>query len=317
VAVLPPHPMCPSLSQSLSVSVSKPHIGGVHLDSDSDPDSDTDYTLNPAPRRAHGTIGSVTTMDRDDIVLELFRRAATDRRHGASEIEEALLRGLLASGGDWPRESLLSGARLLAGGQPAMANLHSLAARAAAPRFRRFLEQRAGVLDTLPHRLAASGWPYLEESNSVGTISRSTAVAAVVEGAWDRGWRGSVVVLDGTVTGCGQDQARRLSASGEAVSRPDATAPSCLDASGVVVLVGADAVGPRRFINAAGTTMLMELAADRGLQRVLAADSGKDVSEQVLDEIAEVLPRHSDSPGREWPVFEVIPMNLVSTRITE
>ena len=231
--------------------------------------------MNPVPctLTAHVTIGSVTTVDRDDIVLELFRRAATDRRHGASEIEEALLRGLLASGGDWPRESLLSGARLLAGGQPAMANLRSLAARVAAPGFRRFLERRAGVLDTLPHRLAANGWPYLEGLNTVVTISRSTAVAAVVEGAWERGWRGSVVVLDGTVTGCGQDQARRLSASGEAVSRPDATAPSCLDTSGVVVLVGADALGPERFITSAGTTMLRELAAARGLQRVLAAIS--------------------------------------------
>jgi hypothetical protein len=256
-------------------------------------------------------------MDRDDIVLELFCLAATDRRNGASEIAEALVRGLLALGSKLEPAALVAGARLLAGGQPAMANLRSLAARAASPGFRRFLELRAGVLDTLSHRLAASGWPYLERSNTVVTISRSTAVAAVVEGAWERGWRGSVVVLDGTVTGCGQDQVGRLSASGKAVSRPDATAPSCLDASGVVVLVGADAVGPQRFINAAGTTMLMELAAARGLQRVLAADSGKDVSEQVLDEIADVLPRHSDSPDREWPVFEAIPMRLVSERITE
>ena len=256
-------------------------------------------------------------MDRDDIVLELFRLAATDRRHGASEIEEALVRGLLALGSKLESGALVAGARLLAGGQPAMANLRSLAARAAAPGFRRFLEQRAGVLETLPHRLAANGWPYLEGSNTVVTISRSTAVAAVVEGAWERGWRGSVVVLDGTVTGCGQDQVRRLSASGKVVSQPDATAPSCLDESGVVVLVGADAVGPRRFINSAGTSMLVELAAARGLQRVLAADSGKDVSEQVLDEIADVLPRHSDSPGREWPVFEVISMHLISERVTE
>jgi translation initiation factor 2B subunit (eIF-2B alpha/beta/delta family) len=256
-------------------------------------------------------------MDCDDSVLELFRLAATDRRHGASEIEERLLRGLLASGGDWPRESLLSGARLLAGGQPAMANLRTQAARVAAPGFDEWIERRAAVLDTLSHSLAANGWPRLERSNTVVTISRSTAVAAVVEGAWERGWRGSVVVLDGTVTAYGQDQARRLSGSGEAVSRPDATAPSYLDGSGVVVLVGADAVGPRRFINSAGTTMLLELATARGLQRVLAADSGKNVSEQVLDEIADVLPRHSDSPDREWPIFEAIQMNLVSTRITE
>ena len=256
-------------------------------------------------------------MNRDDEVLDLFRLAATDRQNGASEIEKALLKGLLASGCDWSRESLLSGAHLLAGGQPAMANLRSLAARAAAPAFDEWLALRAVVLDKLPHRLAANGWPYLEGSSTVVTISRSTAVAAVVEGAWERGWRGSVVVLDGTATGCGQDQVRRLAASGKAVSRPDAMAPSCLDTSGVVVLVGADAVGPRRFINAAGTTMLMELAAARGLLRLMAADSGKDVSEQVLSEIADVLPRHSDSPGREWPVFEAIPMNLVSTRVTE
>jgi translation initiation factor 2B subunit (eIF-2B alpha/beta/delta family) len=256
-------------------------------------------------------------MDRDDIVLELFRLAATDRRHGAAEIEEALLRGLLASGGDWSRESLLAGARLLAEGQPAMANLRSLATRAAAPGFDEFLERRARVLDELPHRLAANAWPHLEGSNTVVTISRSRTVAAVLEGAWEHGWRGSVVVLDGTATGRGEDQTRRLSGSGEAVSRPDATAPSCLDAAAVVVLVGADAVGPRRFINAAGTTMLMELAAARGLERVLAADSGKDVSEKILDDIVDSLPLHREPPDREWPVFEAIPMNLVSTRITE
>jgi translation initiation factor 2B subunit (eIF-2B alpha/beta/delta family) len=79
-----------------------------------------------------------------------------------------------------------------------------------------------------------------------------------------------------------------------------------------VVLVGADAIGPRRFINAAGTTELMELAAARGVERVLAADSGKDVSEDILDEIAGSLELH-----RERPVFEAIPMSLVSQRVRE
>jgi hypothetical protein len=56
VAVLSPHAMCPSLSQSLSESVSKPQIGGVPFDSDSDSDSDSDisvggpWTLRPAPQ---------------------------------------------------------------------------------------------------------------------------------------------------------------------------------------------------------------------------------------------------------------------------
>ena len=224
----------------------------------------------------------------DDQILELFRRAAADRERGASEIEEGLVRGLLALKLD--SRALVSGARLLAEGQPAMANLRSLAARAAAPAFRRFLERRAGLLDELPHRLAANAWPHIEGASTVVTISRSRTVAAVVEGARERGWRGSVVIQEGT-----------------------ATAPSCLDASAVVVLVGADAVGPRRFINAAGTTMLLELANARGVERVLAADSGKDVSEDILDDIVGSL----QAPDQEWPVFEVIPMHLVSTRVTE
>ena len=223
----------------------------------------------------------------DDLVLELFRGAAVDRERGASEIEDGLVRGLLALKLD--SGSLVAGARLLAEGQPAMANLRSLAARTAAPAFDEWLERRVRVLDELPHRLAANAWPHIEGASTVVTISRSRTVAAVVEGARERGWRGSVVFQEGA-----------------------ATAPSCLDDSAVVVLVGADAIGPRRFINAAGTTVLMELAAARGVERVLAADSGKDVSEDILDEIAGSLELY-----RERSVFEAIPMSLVSQRVRE
>jgi translation initiation factor 2B subunit (eIF-2B alpha/beta/delta family) len=221
-------------------------------------------------------------------IIELFRRAAADRERGAFEIEETLVRGLRTLKLD--PGALVAGARLLAEGQPAMANLRSLAERAAAPAFGRFLEQRAGVLDELPHRLAANAWPHIEGASKVVTISRSRTVEAVVEGARERGWRGSVAVIART-----------------------ATAPSCLDASAVVVLVGADAVGPRRFINAAGTTTLMELAAARGLERVVVADTGKNVSEDILDDIVDSL----QAPDQERPVFEAIPMSLVSQRVTE
>ena len=220
-------------------------------------------------------------------IIELFRRAAADRERGASEIEETLIGGLLALKLD--TRALAAGARLLAEGQPVMANLRSLAARAVAPAFDEWLEQRAGVLEELPHRLAANAWPHIEGASRIVTISRSRTVAAVVGGARERGWRGSVAVVART-----------------------ATAPPCLDESAVVVLVGADAVAPRRFINAAGTTMLMELATARGVERVLAADSGKDVSDEILDDIAGSLALH-----QEWPVFEAIPMSLVSQRVTE
>jgi len=256
----------------------------------------------------------------DDEVLALFRTAATDRHHGASEIERRLVLGLLAAGARLEAGSLRAGADVLVAGQPAMANLRCLAAVAAKndpEAFAEWLGQRWRVLDELPTRLAASAWPLIEDRRKIVTISRSTAVAAVVEGAWRRGWKGSVVVLDGTATGRGPEQARRLEISGSARSLPDALAREALGGSGNVVLVGADAVASERFVNSAGTTVLLELAGARDVDRVLVADTGKDVSETVLDEIVAVLPYHNEGPDRGWAIFEPIPLELISTRITE
>ncbi len=256
----------------------------------------------------------------DDNILTLFEIAANDREHGASTIERRLVRGLLDLGSFLRPEVLRAGAESLVAGQPAMANLRSLAEAAAegqAEYFEKWLEQRCRVLDELPERLAAAAWPLIEGQGEIVTISRSTAVAAVVEGAWRQGWHGSVAVLDGAATGRGAEQARRLSKSGEARSLPDAAAPHALDGSGKLVMVGADAVAPSRFVNATGTTMLLELAAARKVDRVLVADSGKDVSEQALDEIVAVLPHHREGPDRSWPVFEVVPRELLSARVNE
>jgi translation initiation factor 2B subunit (eIF-2B alpha/beta/delta family) len=256
----------------------------------------------------------------EDDVLCLFQTAANDREHGASEIEKRLVRGLLALGRLERPGSLRAGADALVAGQPAMANLRSLAEAAAesdAQVFAKWLEDRSRAMDRLPERLAAATWPLLEGKRKIVTISRSTAVAAVVEAAWGGGWRGSVVVLDGTSTGRGPEQARRLSVSGEARSAPDATAPEVLGGPGTVVLVGADAVAREHFVNAMGTTMLLELAGARDVDRVLVADSGKNVSQGVLDEIVAALPHHREEPDREWAVFEAVPLELISTRITE
>jgi translation initiation factor 2B subunit (eIF-2B alpha/beta/delta family) len=256
---------------------------------------------------------------RDDIV-ELFRWAATDRECGAGEIEQALVGGLLEHGAALEPESLYRGARLLAAGQPAMANLQSLAfaAESADPVvFVEWLQRRIEILSELPQRLAANGWPHLENVRMVATISRSTAVAAVVEGAWSRGWTGSVVVFDGSQSGRGPDQTSRLSRHGTAHSQPDATMPQWLDGEGTIVVVGADGVGPDAFVNAVGTRLLLELARNRGVERILAADSGKNVTRQTFDEMVEVMPAFRDPTGRSWPVFEVIPLDLVTARISE
>jgi len=256
----------------------------------------------------------------DDDALALFQTAATDREHGASEIETRLVQRLLTLSAPMQPGSVRAGAEALVAGQPAMANLRSLAEAATdgdVEAFAGWLAKRAQVLDSLPERLAAAAWPTIVERREIVTISRSTAVAAVVEGAWARGWRGSVAVLDGSSAGRGPEQARRLSMSGTARSLPDCAAPRVLDGSGTVVIVGADAVAPERFVNSAGTTMLLELAGLRDVDRVLVADSGKNVSERVLDEIVAALPHHREEPDREWAVFEVVPVELVTTRIRE
>lgn len=259
-------------------------------------------------------------MYRDEI-LELFKSAATDREHGAVEIELALIRGLLDLEARLRLESLHQGLKMLAEGQPAMANLRAMAAWLAAVESPAScasrLARRAAVLEELPDRLAANAWPFVEKSESVVTISRSSAVAAVLEGAWRRGWGGSVVALDGTASGRGADQARRLSAFGPVVSRPDSAAPKALEQRPVIVVVGADAVGRQRFVNSAGTGELLETARSAGVETVLVADSGKDVPEGDVDDMIRLSPLHRDAPGREWPIFEAVPLELVTARVTE
>jgi len=236
-----------------------------------------------------------------DEILELFQRAAADREHGAVEIERTLIRGLLDIKTRLRVESLHRGLKMLAEGQPAMANLRSMAAWMAAIESPAScvsrLVRRAAVLDELPERLAAN--------------------AATLEGAWERGWGGSAVVLDGMASACGADQARRLEASGRAISRPDSDALVWLNGAAVVVLVGADAVGGRWFVNAAGTRKLLELSRLREVETVLVADTGKDVGEEIVDEIVRRLPFDRESRDREWPIFEVVPLELVTARVTE
>jgi len=257
---------------------------------------------------------------RDEIV-ELFRTAATDREHGAVEIERTLIRGLLDIEARWRLESLHRGLKMLAEGQPAMANLRAMAAWMAAIESPAScvsrLARREAVLDELPGRLAANAWPLIESSTAVVTLSRSSAVAAVIEGAWERGWAGSAVVLDGTASGRGADQAQSLAASGRVVSRPDADALVWLEQVSVVVLVGADAVGERRFVNSAGTGNLLAQAQQREVRALLVADSGKDVGEQMVGEIVSRSPLYRESPDREWPIFEAVPLDLVTARVRE
>lgn len=253
---------------------------------------------------------------------DLFRRAAEDRRHGATEIERRLISGLLADSGRWTAPDLAAGARRLLEGQPAMANLRNLARVLASDRLtvtRQRLEKRSKLLAELDRRFAASAREFIEGAARIVTISRSSAVAAVLEGAWRRGWRGETVIFDGVPVGSGPDQMKRLAETMEHLQAPpDSMISEWLVGIGIKVIIGADAVSPRRLVNASGTRNLLELAAAGSVPVAVVADSGKDLPDVEIDGVVASGPVVAEEgTGRRRPIFEAIPVNLVSIRITE
>lgn len=252
----------------------------------------------------------------------LFDIASGDRRHGAATIEMRLIDGLLRARRGWTADELARGAAALRAGQPAMANLRSLARRLAEDDpaiVEAYLEQRLAVLGELDRRFAVNAWPHVEGCRRVLSLSRSSAVAAVLVGARDRGWRGEAVIFDGSRAGCGREQARQLAATIHDVrSQPDATMPGWLAGEGNLVVIGADAISSRRLVNASGTAALLELAALRGVPTMVVADSGKDIADDEIDEILAAGPSATDDdPGRSWPVFEAVARRLATMRIRE
>ncbi len=242
--------------------------------------------------------------------------------HGASEVERELVEALLAARKQWTAAGLVAGADRLLAGQPAMANLRNLArelGRGEPAAVEAALRRRRELLSRLDESLAASAWPWIEVARRLLTLSRSSAVAAVVEGASERGWRGETVVFDGSPAGGGTEQASRLAGTvGRVRSQPDASMSSWFGGGSVLALIGADAVSPKRIVNVSGTAVLLELASVRSVPVVAVADSGKDLSDGELDELILAVPEVVEpGAGRCWPLFEAVSTDLVSARIRE
>jgi translation initiation factor 2B subunit (eIF-2B alpha/beta/delta family) len=257
-----------------------------------------------------------------DGLVEVFSRAVGDRRHGAAEIERRLVGDLLVRRSEWSPGELRRGAEGLRRGQPAMANLRKLSLLLSGDDLGGIeaqLRRRAQDLEELDARLAAGAWPLIEPLRRVLTLSRSSAVAAVLTGAWRRGWRGETVVFDGGPEGRGEEQAERLAATMSGIrSQPDATMPSWLSGPDLGVLIGADAISPSRLVNVCGTAVLLELAVARGIPVVLVADTGKEIADDELDELLEHVPVvGNERCGRSWRLFEEVPLSHVSDRVRE
>ncbi len=252
----------------------------------------------------------------------LFNRAANDRRHGAGEIELRLIAGLLDPSCGFAALDLVSGAERLLEGQPAMANLRNLArelARGDIASVRDWLQRRWALLSELDERFATAAWPFVEGAERLLSISRSSAVAAVLEGAWRRGWRGETVVFDGRAAGGGVSQAAALAERMDRVRcQPDSTMAGWFAAADVRVLVGADAISRERLVNVGGTRNLLELASVREVPVIVIADSGKDLPDDEIDELLAAGPAMiEEGTLRRWPIFESAPLELVTKRIRE
>ncbi|MCP4895910.1 MAG: hypothetical protein GY906_02960 [bacterium] len=256
---------------------------------------------------------------------DAFDAAVSDDASGASEIERALVDRLLSLRADWRLDDLHGGARKLCDAKAAMANLTALSRDILSCKrvadAEELLVDRQRLIIELPHKLAENAGPVLQDCMRLVTLSRSSAVASVVLGLANGGWGGGVVVLDGSPSGRGQDQAEWLATQGlTVVSQPDATASRWLDDRDIKtgVVVGADAISESWFLNAAGSNLLFELAERRRLHRVMVAETVKLVDDARLERM--MLSQemaHESSCGRSWNPFEAVSNDLVAVWVSE
>jgi hypothetical protein len=198
--------------------------------------------------------------------------AAGDRRRGATEIARRALAGLLEIAGD--RELLAVAATALVEGQPAMAPIWHLANAARS-------DDPATALADLRERL-----------------DREATAAVEVAVAWLRNWRrrrpGAVAtvshssLVDAVLERLGPQAAAAAGLNqGAAPGRGRGGEPG-------VALVGADAIGPKALLNAAGTRLL----AAR-VPTLVVSTPLKLVPASVFARLA--------APG-----FEAVPLDLVT-----
>jgi translation initiation factor 2B subunit (eIF-2B alpha/beta/delta family) len=122
----------------------------------------------------------------------------------------------------------------------------------------------------------------------------------------------------------GRALASRLCAQGVAVELYTDGGISAAVDTAEAVLVGADAIGPERFVNKVGTGALCALASARGVPVYVLAGSEKVMSAELFDRLSV----NEGPPDEVWadppsallvrnPYFEAVPLTLVTLVITE
>jgi translation initiation factor 2B subunit (eIF-2B alpha/beta/delta family) len=262
----------------------------------------------------------------DPQIVAAIAGIGRDRVSGATAIvlrAAAVLRSVSAD-----REDLERAARELCEIQPSMAGLRTLAAIALrAPDPAAALDAFARRVERAPAAVARLARPLLALRAHGGpvrlvTCSRSAAVEATLLDL-ARSTRVHVACSESRPAREGRDLARVLAgASVDVELYSDAGIGAAVPGADAVV-VGADALGPRAFINKVGTAGLCALATGLGVPVYVLAGREKVVSGPVFDSLrlgegppAELAAEESVGRVRN-PYFEQVPYQFVTQAVTD
>jgi translation initiation factor eIF-2B subunit delta len=248
---------------------------------------------------------------------------AADRKSGASEILQvalAILREAIAADAD-----LSEVANALRLAHPSMAPLWIATDAALKGDLDHFTKRVARAPQTIARfalSLLQTGIP-AEATLRIVTLSYSATVAYILE-SLSANRHVEVACAEARPALEGQHLARRLISKRIQVTfYSDAAIDHALDTA-AAVLVGADAVTERWFLNKSGTRMLAASAGQRGLPVYVAAGREKFVSTSIAGRLvvrsgpaAEVWAKPPTGITVENPYFERIPLELVAAVISD
>jgi translation initiation factor 2B subunit (eIF-2B alpha/beta/delta family) len=256
------------------------------------------------------------------------REIAEDRESGSSEILALaidILRGCLAAG-----DRVEDCAIALCRAQPTMAPVWNAArAAVAAMNDPEAFEQFARRASRAPQAVVRFAVDVLTTGVGAGatvrlaTLSYSSSVAKVGE-ALARERPVEFACTEGRPVFEGRTLAARLAAAGCRVRFfTDAAIGHALDECDAVI-VGADAVSGRWFVNKSGTRLLAAAAAHRGVPVYVLAGREKFVTPEIESKLEivegardEVWPDGPPSVAVRNPYFERTPLDLVAGVITD
>lgn len=253
-----------------------------------------------------------------------LRAAAADRRSGSARVARAAADAFARLGDTHASvERIEEGVGVLVRGQPVMAASLRLAdevlrasgdgPRSAGEAARRFLD----ALDAEGRGLTSGLRTFLPSGGTVVTVSASSAVLEGLQAA--RRLRSRVLCAVSEPGGEGRAAADELREAGiDASVVPDA-AVATLASDADVLVFGADALGPKALLNKTGTLAAALSFRHARRPRVAVIGTSKLLGPRGWDAVERAAAARTPAVrgGIRVPVFEAVPLRLVSHLVTE